>query len=247
MTRADPSYALTQFEPTSARRALPCWDEPLFKATFGLTMIARAHEVVLGNMDVESQNPAPGPAALSAVFENSFVPGATLAPSFTGANSDDGEWVATKFVRTPRMSTYLAAWACGEFAHIESSHKSVLTGKSIPLRVYATNNIEQAKMALQATESALKVYEELFRIAYPLPKLDTLVAHDFDMGAMENWGLITGRTAAYLTNERSSLTSLKRCGTIQCHEVAHMWFGNIVTMKWWDNLWLNEAFAVSSA
>ncbi|BEJ17486.1 hypothetical protein CspHIS471_0608870 [Cutaneotrichosporon sp. HIS471] len=236
-------YALTQFEPTSARRALPCWDEPLFKATFGVTLIAREHEVVLANMDAESSSPFfPATVKVIDVFTDGYVAGSTLAPAFSGTANPAG-WVATCFTRTPFMSTYLAAWACGEFKHIEAMHTSALTGKAIPLRVYATNSIDQARMALDATASALKVYEELFGIAYPLPKLDTLVAHDFDMGAMENWGLITGRTAAYFVNERSSLASLKRCGTIQCHEVAHMWFGNIVTMKWWDNLWLNEAFA----
>ncbi|GMK57699.1 hypothetical protein CspeluHIS016_0405330 [Cutaneotrichosporon spelunceum] len=236
-------YALTQFEPTSARRALPCWDEPLFKATFGVTLIAREHEVVLANMDAESSGPfSPAAVKLADVFGNEYTAGSTLAPVFSGTPNPSG-WVATRFARTPLMSTYLAAWACGEFAHIEATHTSALTGKAIPLRVYATNNIDQARMTLGATASALKVYEELFGIAYPLPKLDTLVAHDFDMGAMENWGLITGRAAAYFVNKRSSLASLKRCGTIQCHEVAHMWFGNIVTMKWWDNLWLNEAFA----
>ncbi|CAK9784200.1 hypothetical protein CC85DRAFT_324940 [Cutaneotrichosporon oleaginosum] len=236
-------YALTQFEPTAARRALPCWDEPLFKATFGVTLIARKHEVVLANMDAEGCKPfSPAAVKFEDIFADGYVAGSTLAPTFSSASNPDG-WVATRFTPTPLMSTYLLAWACGEFTHIEALHKSAITGKTIPLRVYATNNIDQAKMALDATASALRVYEELFRIAYPLPKLDTLVAHDFDMGAMENWGLITGRTAAYLVNERSSLASLKRCGTIQCHEVAHMWFGNIVTMRWWDNLWLNEAFA----
>lgn len=91
---------------------------------------------------------------------------------------------------------------------------------------------------------ALPVYEEIFDIPYALPKLDTLVAHDFGAGAMENWGSITGRTTAYLFDpEKSSLAAKKRVAVVHVHELAHMWFGDIVTMRWWDNLWLNGSFA----
>ncbi|TXT12780.1 hypothetical protein VHUM_01181 [Vanrija humicola] len=165
----------------------------------------------------------------------------TNAPTPSASNDD---WVITKFDTTPKISTYLVAYACGEFGHLSTEFHSKLTGKTIPLKIYVTpNQLDQAQFGLDVAKWALPVYEELFEIAYPLPKLDTLVAHDFEYGAMENWGLITGRTTAYLCSERSSLEAIKRIGSTQCHEVAHMWFGNIVTMKWWDNLWLNEAFA----
>lgn len=205
-------------------------------------MIAREKETVLSNMNVESTTPWSSHISdfLGANWElgTSLGKVLTLTPSST-----DEKWVITKFATTPKMSTYLLAYACGEFKYLESKYTSKLSGKTIPLRVYASSDIDQAKMGLDVMGYALPIYEELFEIEYPLPKLDTLVAHDFDMGAMENWGLITGRTTAYFCTERSSLTAKKRIGQVQCHEVAHMWFGNIVTMKWWDNLWLNEAFA----
>lgn len=153
--------------------------------------------------------------------------------------------------------------------HIESSFTSPLTGKTIPLRVYAMwDHIKQGQLALETTAKILPIYEEIFDIAYPLPKLDTLVASDFDavrafrsglsaplpvarliwlvaaQGAMENWGLITGRTSLYLWDpKKSGLQAKKGIVSTQSHEVAHQWFGNVVTMEWWDNLWLNESFA----
>ncbi|TXT13659.1 hypothetical protein VHUM_01026 [Vanrija humicola] len=241
-----PIYALTQFEPTAARRAFPSWDEPLLKSQFAITMIARDHETVLANMpsvSVKPWKPASN-ASIDQVLSEGYELGSLLTKSYSSGKTE-GNWNITKFENTPLVSTYLVAFACGEFASLESEHHSLLTGKKIPLKIYATpNQIKQAQFGLDIKKWALPVYEEIFDIAYPLPKLDTLVAHDFDAGAMENWGLITGRTTAYLYDpEKSSLAAKKRVATVQCHELAHMWFGDIVTMKWWDNLWLNEAFA----
>jgi aminopeptidase 2 len=170
--------------------------------------------------------------------------GKTEGQTKTETSTSDN-WKITKFETTPLMSTYLVAFACGQFASLESEHHSKLTGKTVPLKIFATPDlIKHAQFGLDIKKWALPVYEEVFDIPYALPKLDTLVAHDFDAGAMENWGLITGRTTAYIYDpEKSSLAAKKRVATVQCHELAHMWFGDIVTMKWWDNLWLNEAFA----
>jgi aminopeptidase 2 len=122
---------------------------------------------------------------------------------------------------------------------------SPLSGKTIPLKSYATpDHIKQAQFALDVKAKAMPIYEEIFDVEYPLPKLDTLTAEDFDAGAMENWGLITGRTSVFLYDEKKSgLAAKKRVVDVVSHECAHMWFGNVVTMAWWDNLWLNEAFA----
>ncbi|KAF8590749.1 leucyl aminopeptidase [Ramaria rubella] len=226
-------YTLTQFEPTAARRAFPCWDEPLLKATYNITLVSRAGSVNLSNM----------PAASEEVYQSK---GSTDAVEklFEGSDSASG-WKVTQFEQTPPVSSYLIAFANGPFEYLESSYTSPLSGKTRPLRIYATNDlINQAQFGLDVKAKVLPIYEKIFDIEFPLPKLDTLVAHDFDAGAMENWGLITGRTAAYLLDpKRVDIAAKKQIASTQTHEVAHMWFGNITTMSWWDNLWLNEGFA----
>ncbi|KZO98207.1 hypothetical protein CALVIDRAFT_526105 [Calocera viscosa TUFC12733] len=224
-------YALTQFEAAEARRAFPCWDEPAIKATFAISLLSRSETVSLSNMDIASSGPSDG--ASSKVFLN-----------FT-LEEKPGDWTLTKFSTTPKMSTYLVAWANGPFEHIESSYTSTITGNKVALRVYATaEHIAQAGLTLDVTARVMPIYEQMFDIPYPLPKLDTLVADDFDLAAMENWGLITGRTSVYLYDAHKSGLRVKQSLTkTHVHEVAHQWFGNIVTMHWWDNLWLNEAFA----
>jgi aminopeptidase 2 len=205
------------FAPVAARSAFPCWDEPVHKATYDLVMVAREGETVLSNMPVVSTETWAAVAGGVEPLQAGYRLGTTFTPG-------DGNWVSTTFYRTPPMSTYLLCFACGEFAHIEGEYTSRLTGKTVPLRMYATpNQVSRARFSLDVTRACVPVYEELFGIPYPLPKLDTLVAHDFDMGAMENWGLITGRTTAFLLDERSSLAAKKRVGTLQMHEVAHMW------------------------
>lgn len=233
-------YTLTQFEPTAARRAFPCWDEPLLKATFAVTMISRADTVNLSNMSITSEE----------IFEpkTTKVEDPSLEALFsalTTQDSTEAQWKISKFQTTPPMSTYLVAYANGRFAYLESSYKSPLSGKIRPLRIYSTPDvIHQAQYALDIKAKVLPIYEEIFDIEYPLPKLDTLVAHDFDAGAMENWGLITGRTSAFLLDpKKADVFGKKRVTVFQSHEIAHMWFGDITTMEWWDYLYLNEGFA----
>ena len=203
-------------------------------------MIAREGNVVLNNMpETASKTWTPSTnVSPESVFQSGYEMGSMLA------DGSSGTWKSTKFETSPLMSTYLVAFACGNFVSLSSEHKSS-DGKIVPLKILAMpNQIKQAQFGLDIKKWALPIYEEIFDIPYALPKLDTLVAHDFDAGAMENWGLITGRTTAYLYDpEKSPLSAKKRVATVQCHELAHMWFGDIVTMKWWDNLWLNEAFA----
>ncbi|KAI0713398.1 peptidase family M1-domain-containing protein [Earliella scabrosa] len=228
-------YTLTQFEPTAARRAFPCWDEPLLKATFAVTLVSRVNSVNLSNM----------PAISDEVYRPESVAKDSWLAKKMSTLADAGQWKVTKFETTPPVSTYLVAYANGPFEYLESSYKSPLSGKIRPLRIYTTSdNISQAQFALDIKRMVLPLYEQVFDIEYPLPKLDTLVASDFDSGAMENWGLITGRTSAFLLDPKSAdIHSKQNIATTQSHEVAHMWFGNITTMEWWDNLYLNEGFA----
>ncbi|KAI6109871.1 hypothetical protein F5141DRAFT_1117209 [Pisolithus sp. B1] len=233
------SYALTQFEPTAARRAFPCWDEPLLKATFAIAMISRADTVNLSNMPAMSEE-----VCTAGMTDNE---GNALLALFSKLGFHDevqvkDEWKITRFKTTPPMSTYIVAYANGHFSYIEGSYTSPLSGAIRPLRIYSTPDvIRQTQYALEVKAKVISYYEQIFDIEYPLPKLDTLVAHDFDAGAMENWGLITGRTSAFLLDpDRVDVAMRKRVTVFMSHEVAHMWFGNITTMEWWDYLYLNE-------
>lgn len=206
----------TQFEATDARRAFPCLDEPDRKATFDVSIEVQSHWTALANTPVE--------------LEKKGASGLT-------------KWT---FETTPIMSTYLLAWACGEFEYIESFTEKVLVkGKPIPVRIYTTKGlIEDARLALDVAPKIVDYFSDIFGIDYPLPKLDLLAVHSFSHGAMENWGLITYRTTALLYSQEKSDPSYKqRVVYVIAHELAHQWFGNLVTMKWWDELWLNEGFA----
>ncbi|HTE48785.1 MAG TPA: M1 family metallopeptidase [Candidatus Paceibacterota bacterium] len=145
-----------------------------------------------------------------------------------------------KFSPTPKMSTYLLAFIIGDFEHIESKTKN-----NVGVRVYTTaGKKHQAAFALQCAVKTLEFYEKYFDIAYPLPVLDMIAIPDFSSGAMENWGAITYRESALLVDEdHSSLSNRQWVALIIAHEIAHQWFGNLVTMEWWTHLWLNEGFA----
>ncbi len=147
---------------------------------------------------------------------------------------------STWFETTPIMSTYLLAFVVGDMKHIEKSTKH-----GTKVRIYATPpNIEHTKFALDFAVNCLEFYENYFDIPYPLEKCDHIALPDFASGAMENWGCITYREQALLIDEVHSPLSMKqRVATVIAHELAHQWFGNLVTMRWWTDLWLNEGFA----
>ena len=144
------------------------------------------------------------------------------------------------FGRTPIMSTYLLAFVVGEFDFVETH-----TNNGTLVRVYALpGRSDQGKFALDVGKRSLEFYNSYFDIPYPLPKLDMIAIPDFASGAMENWGLVTYRENALLIDEaNSSIASKQRVAEVVAHELAHQWFGNLVTMEWWTNLWLNEGFA----
>lgn len=145
-----------------------------------------------------------------------------------------------KFAPTPKMSTYLLAFIVGKFEYIEAK-----TEEGILVRVFVTpGKKRQAKFALSAATKILSFYSNYFKIPYPLPTLDLIAIPDFAAGAMENWGAVTYRETALLVDEQLSSTANKQwIALVIAHELAHMWFGNLVTMQWWTHLWLNEGFA----
>lgn len=145
-----------------------------------------------------------------------------------------------RFSPTPKMSTYLLAFIVGDFEYIESKTKN-----NVQVRVFTTpGKKHQAKFALDCAVKTLEFYDKYFDIAYPLPILDMIAIPDFTAGAMENWGAITYRESALLVDEKhSSLSNKQWVALVIAHEIAHQWFGNLVTMEWWTHLWLNEGFA----
>lgn len=151
-----------------------------------------------------------------------------------------GNTLVTTFETTPIMSTYLLAFAYGEFAQKEATTKNGTLVRTIATK----DNIAHTEFALETAVRCLEFFEDYFDIPFPLPKCDFVALPDFAAGAMENWGFITFREQALLVDpHNTSLTSKQYVAEVICHELTHQWFGNLVTMRWWTDLWLNEGFA----
>uniref|UniRef100_A0A672LNB2 Aminopeptidase n=1 Tax=Sinocyclocheilus grahami TaxID=75366 RepID=A0A672LNB2_SINGR len=195
--------ASTQFEPTSARAAFPCFDEPAFKANFSVRIRREAKHIALSNMPKLRTLELPG-----GLFEDQFD-------------------VSVK------MSTYLVAFIVSDFLSISKTSQH-----GVQISVYAVpEKIDQAEFALDAAVKLLDFYDDYFDIPYPLPKQDLAAIPDFQSGAMENWGLTTYRESGLLFDPNKSSASDKLGITmIIAHELAHQWFGNLVTMQWWNDL-----------
>ncbi|MBE0315714.1 M1 family metallopeptidase [Xanthomonas citri] len=202
----------TQFENSDARRFIPSWDEPDFKATFDLAVNAPAAQMAVSNMPVAS--------------------------SGNGA----GGMKRVAFQTTPKMSTYLLFLSVGDF---ERATRKADNGTEIGV-IAQKGKVDQAQFALDSGRDVLHEYNAYFGIPYPLPKLDNIAAPGQSQffSAMENWGAIfTFEYSLLLDPATSNIDDKQGVFTVAAHEIAHQWFGNLVTMAWWDDLWLNEGFA----
>ena len=201
----------TQFENSDARRMIPSWDEPAYKASFALRATVPAGEMAVSNMPVKSSTTLP-----------------------------DGR-VELRFADSPKMSTYLLFFALGDFeratATVDGTELGVVTRRG---------SLPQAAFALESSKAILREYNDYFGVRYPLPKLDNVAGPGRSQffGAMENWGAIfTFEYALLLDPSISTQRDKQEVFATAAHEMAHQWFGDLVTMRWWDDLWLNEGFA----
>ena len=201
----------TQFESHFAREAFPSVDEPEAKATFDLAL---------------KFDQAEGELALSNM------------PEIDVENRKaTGVW---KFETTPRMSSYLLAFAAGDMQGITAKTKNGTLVGVYATKAHPASNLE---FALDIAVRCIEFYEEYYGVKYPIPQSLHVALPDFSAGAMENWGLVTYREIYLLVDENSTALSRQTVALVVAHELAHQWFGNLVTMKWWDDLWLNESFA----
>ncbi len=202
----------TQFENSDARKFVPSWDEPNYKATFDLAAIVPADQMAVSNMPVAATK-ALGNGLSRVVFRTS-----------------------------PKMSTYLLFFGLGEF---ERATLKADGGTEVGV-ITPKGKVKQAQLGLEAGRDVLKEYNDYFGVPYPLPKLDNIAAPGRSQffSAMENWGAIfTFENTLLLDPSIATVGDQQRIFGVAAHEIAHQWFGDLVTMQWWDDLWLNEGFA----
>ena len=210
------AYLYSQMETIFARRAFPSFDEPRFKTPFDISMTVRAGDTAVSNAPVAKEQAV------------------------------EGGLKRVTFATTKPLPTYLVALIAGPFDVVEGPPvpKTGFRAHEIPVRgIAAKGKGKQLKYALDNTPAILGALETYFGTAYPYEKLDIIAVTDFAYGAMENAGAITYREQLLLIDESSSLAQKRSYALVHAHELAHQWFGNLVTPAWWNDIWLNEAFA----
>jgi aminopeptidase N len=209
----DETYLYTQFESADARRMYACFEQPDLKATFGLTVTAPAH------WEVVSNSPTPEP-----------IP----------ASEKTARW---EFDDTPRLPTYITGLGAGPYHVVRDAYRG--PHGTYPLGVFCRTSLApylDPEEILTVTKQGFEFFEDQFQVPYPFAKYDQLFVPEFNAGAMENAGCVT-ILEDYVFRSRVTLAAYEQRANTILHELAHMWFGDLVTMTWWDDLWLNESFA----
>jgi aminopeptidase N len=207
------SYAFTQLEPTDARRMLPCFDDPAFKTPFEVSVTVPRNNRVLSNAPLSRERDA-------------------------GEDATGAQRVRFDFAPTEPIPSYLLALAIGPLEILEGPREPV------PLRFIAPEGkAEKGAAVVAMTAEMIDLFVARLGRRFPYPKLDLVAVPSFGPGAMENAGLITFREELVLLDAQSSALARRRAAQVVAHELAHQWFGDSVTLRWWDDLWLNEGFA----
>ncbi|MBU3062757.1 aminopeptidase N [Nocardia sp. NEAU-G5] len=222
----DKVYLYSQFETADAKRMFACFDQPDLKATYDITVTAPQDWEVISN----------GAAVEAAVLTHP-------AGSASSPSPETGTVVRHTFATTPRMSTYLVALIAGPYAKWTDAYTD--SHGSIPLGIYCRASLAEhmdSERLFTETKQGFGFYHENFGVPYAFGKYDQLFVPEFNAGAMENAGAVTFLEDYVFRSKVTRASYERRCETV-LHEMAHMWFGDLVTMKWWDDLWLNESFA----
>ena len=214
--RGGEGYIVTQFEPLGAREAFPSFDEPKYKVPFTLSITAPKSDFVYSN-----------------------------TPETSAVETEEG-WIKHQFAKTRSLPTYLVAFGAGPYDVVVADDIPPNSIRKTPLElrgIAAKGSGERIKYGLAGTEPILTALEEYFGTPYPYEKLDIIAAPEYAFGAMENPGAIVYREYLMLLDEYSPLRQKRGYNRVHSHELAHQWFGNLVTPVWWEDIWLNEAFA----
>ena len=225
-------YLYSQFEVPDSRRMFPVFEQPDLKATFRFTVTAPARWHVVSNQPTPVSEPVDGPGGESTLVEDALGTGATEAVAI---------W---RFDPTPVMSSYITALIAGPY-HVVRSELTNADGRTIPLGVFCRESLCEyldADYIFEKTREGFEFFEREFGYPYPFAKYDQLFVPEYNMGAMENIGAVTFTEAYVFRSQVTDAMRERRVITI-LHELAHMWFGDLVTMRWWNDLWLNESFA----